>query len=343
MLVLCAGIHGFSIVVNALGGAHEPSRILAACNTFAITCVGLAFYHYYSEVVPDREKVEKYMFRNMNTLLALCLLYWLVGDKGNLPVIGTLSAWDFVDGVDTTRFAGYLEYANLTVFVYLYCWAFSVHYLSARCPRVVSLVLEILYVLPLAAARSRLGVACGAALILVSIVLVKIPPITELYLRHKKKIWAIGIAGVMLVCLVCFRPLWGMVWRVLSYREGSTQTRTAIYGMSLQKMLTQSPIWGCGIKDMIPVWNYPYGSHSTYIGMFYKIGILGGSLYLLATILAVWNILRREETDCFDILISFAFLALFAVAMLEDLDGANWSFVMFMSLLGAFVRPQRKK
>ena len=74
--------------------------------------------------------------------------------------------------------------------------------------------------------------------------------------------------------------------------------------------------------------------------MFYKTGILGGTIYLIATLTAVFGIIRRKENSKFDILISFAFLALFASAVLEDIDGANWNIVVFMSIMAMCVRHQ---
>ena len=341
LLIVCNAIYGFSIAVNALSGQYEFVRILAAYNTFSITCVALGFYHYYSTADLEIEKVERYMFCNMNILFGLCVLYWLIGSKGNLPVLGELSGWDeVVVGVDTTRFVGYLEYPNLIAFMYLYCYAFSVNYLSKKVPKVVSLIIEVLYVLPLAAANSRTGVVCAIAMTAVSLVLTKMDCVTDFYLKNKAKIWKMGIAALAVICLVCYRPIGAVLQRILSYRAGSTATRSIIYGESIRKMLSQSPVWGCGIKVIIPGLDYPYGSHSTYLGMFYKTGILGGTIYLIATLTAVFGIIRRKENSKFDILISFAFLALFASAVLEDIDGANWNIVVFMSIMAMCVRHQ---
>lgn len=344
LLIVCNAVYGFSIVVNVLSGQYELSRILAAGNTFAITCVALGFYHFYSTAELEMERVEQYMSFNMNILFGLCVLYWLIGSKGNLPFIGQLSGWDKVikdvniGGEDTTRFLGYLEYPNLTVFMYLYCYAFSVNYLSKKVPKVVSLIVEVLYALPLAAANSRAGVACAIAMTAVSLVLTKVDRVTDFYLKNKAKSWGLGIAALAVICLVCYKPIGAVLQRILLYRGGSTITRSIIYGESIGKMLSQSPVWGCGIKAIIPELGYPYGSHSTYLGMFYKAGILGGTIYLIATLGAVIGIIRRKENSRFDILMSFTFLALFAFAVLEDIDGANWNIVMFMSLLAACVR-----
>lgn len=342
LLIVCNAVYGFSIALNALGGKYEPVRIVAACNTFAITCIALAFYHYYSHADLEMEKVERYMFYNMNVLFCLCALYWLIGDYGNLPVLGALSGWDEVRGVDTTRFMGYLEYANLTAFMYLYCYAFSVNFLSKRLPKVVSLIVEIMYILPLVAAHSRAGVACAIAMTAISLILTKIDCVTSFYLKNKRRIWAIGVVALLVICAVCYRQIGGVLQRVMSYRGTSTQDRFLIYSGSIQKMLRESPLLGCGIKSIIPEKNYPYGSHSTYIGMFYKTGLLGGSIYLIATLMAVLGIIRRKENSRFDILISFTFLALFALAMLEDIDGSNWNIVMFMSLLALCTRHKNQ-
>lgn len=333
LVMACNAVYAFSIIANAAGGQYELSRILAACNTFAITCVGFGFYHLYTKAEVDMEKIQKYMFVNLNIMLGLLVLYYLIGDKGNLPILGKLSRWDKVRGEYTTRFLGYLEYSNLTVFMYLYCYLFSVGFLNKHLHPLAAIPLEVLYLMPMAAANSRTGVLCGAAMTCVSVVLTKHDGITRFYLKHKAKIWSICLLLAAAAVVLLHEPLLGALESILSYRAGSTRTRSMIYMGSLEKMLTESPIWGCGIKAIIPDSEYPYGSHSTYLGMYYKAGLLGGTIYLAATAMKILELIRRKERSCFDILVTFTFLALFALAVLEDLDGANWSYVMFMSLL----------
>lgn len=339
LLILINIIYGLSILLNLFRAEWELYRVFAACNTFTITCVAYMYYYIYKTREIDTERVEKYMFINMNIMLGLCFLYWTIGDKGNIPFVGALSIWDeVIPGVDTTRFVGYLEYSNLTVFMYLYCYAFSVNFLQKRIGKIAAFFTEILYMLPLVAARTRAGIACAAAMMIISILLVKIDVTANFYKKHKSMVWGLGMILLAVCCSVLHEPLLAAFEKVLSYRAGSTSTRMAIYRLSLEKMLSESPLLGCGIKAMIPGWDYPYGSHSTYIGMFYKTGLVGGTLYLLATLVIVVEIIRRKETTSFDILISFTFLALFAFAVLEDLDGANWNIVIFMSLMAMLLK-----
>lgn len=332
ILLVCNAIHVFSIMVNGITGQYPLARLLAAGNTISIAYLGMGFYLFYSRIKIDLTKVGKYMFVNLNILVALCALYFIIGDRGDIPLLGSLSGWDQVQGEDTTRFIAYLDYPNMIVFMYLYCYAFAVDYLSRRINKFFLLGIEVLYILPMAAARSRTGVVCGLGMLTVSILLTPNDMITAIYLKYKRKIWTYGAICVVLCGIVLWKELMAVLEQFLSYRAGSTATRSIIYGASLEKMLTESPIWGCGIKGIIPEVGLPYGSPSTYLGMFYKTGILGGSLYLVATVIAVFRIIRRQEYTKLDILLSFAFLALFAFAMLEDIDGANWNAVMFMSL-----------
>ena len=43
LLIVVNAVYAFSIVYNAIFGVHELSRILAAVNTFSITCVAYGF------------------------------------------------------------------------------------------------------------------------------------------------------------------------------------------------------------------------------------------------------------------------------------------------------------
>lgn len=152
-----------------------------------------------------------------------------------------------------------------------------------------------------------------------------------------------AIISVIVIGFVFKEQFMGIFSSVLSYRGDSNSTRMMIYTKSINKFLAESPIWGCGIKEVISGTGLPYGSHSTYLGMFYKTGIVGGVLYLLATAIAVVKLIIQKDNTKFKIRITFCFLIIFALMILEDLDGANWNIVIFMSLFAMNFRNKLKE
>ena len=76
-----------------------------------------------------------------------------------------------------------------------------------------------------------------------------------------------------------------MLGQYASAREGSNATRGNIYSASIEKAFAESPLIGMGIKDLSPYDLIPYGSHSTYVGFFYKTGIIG---LIIGTVLVLY-------------------------------------------------------
>ena len=59
-----------------------------------------------------------------------------------------------------------------------------------------------------------------------------------------------------------------------SFRQGSSDLRMLVYQQSIESALKEAPVIGFGIKDR-GEFVIPLGSHSTFIGAFYKCGVLG--------------------------------------------------------------------
>ena len=104
--------------------------------------------------------------------------------------------------------------------------------------------------------------------------------------------------------------------------------RSAIYSLSINRTIDDSLLIGNGIKEIFN--GYPLGSHSTFIGFFYKTGLIGTIVAITAFALLYiefYRILRQEEKVIY--LIS-AFCVLIFM-MTEDLDGANWLLALYFS------------
>lgn len=108
------------------------------------------------------------------------------------------------------------------------------------------------------------------------------------------------------------------------------------------RMWDNSPLLGMGIKDYIEGSIYPYGSHSTYLGYFYKIGILGGFIYLLSFVVILYRLIKLNNNKFSDYLRVISAFCVLLWMILEDIDGANWAICIFYSVLGQIKNIYRR-
>ena len=121
---------------------------------------------------------------------------------------------------------------------------------------------------------------------------------------------------------------------MLLARAGSNLCRLTIYESSIKLTIERSPVIGMGIKDMLSTLPYPYGSHSSYIGYFYKAGILGGIIYLCSFMIYAYKLFKWKKRDIGDYTLFICIMLMLIWMILEDLDGANWGICYAFILMG---------
>ncbi|MEQ9116807.1 O-antigen ligase family protein [Fulvivirga sp.] len=127
-------------------------------------------------------------------------------------------------------------------------------------------------------------------------------------------------------------------------RQGSNDTRMAIYTESLRLTLDTNFILGLGIKPILPgivSFQYPVGSHSTLLGYFIKNGMIGGALVLTLYVSAFYFSLRYFANTFFksvykynhrDFFLVSSFLCLLIISLAEDLDSYE-PIMLFVGIL----------
>jgi O-antigen ligase len=121
-------------------------------------------------------------------------------------------------------------------------------------------------------------------------------PIVRRYL--KVAIVAGSLLLVLGIALVAFSPAarvrLGQAVETALYARGAgpVDERFAVYGPTLQGFL-ERPVLGWGTERDIPESVFPAGSHSYYLGILYKHGMVG----LLAWLGLVWALLRETRMD----------------------------------------------
>lgn len=119
----------------------------------------------------------------------------------------------------------------------------------------------------------------------------------------------------------------------MNMRVASNGMRSYIYTSSITRMLRENPFIGIGIKDMIAQYGYPYGSHSTYIGVFYKTGIAGGLIYILSILYISTKTLKSKSKTNLHFLFKVSIVCALILMCVEDIDGTNWAIFLMYFLL----------
>lgn len=323
-------IHFLSIVWQLMLGNVSilDERFFAAINTVLIWFISVASYGIFANrSTPIKiERISKYMMNNLLILFCIYLIYktshltsFTVG-----PLHYYLSRADYLETGRTTRFVGLME--NVVGVTHLFCLAFPISLLSVK--KIKSIILKAIYCIicyiPVIECHSRIGIIVGGIMTLFGIIFL-------LYDQKTIKRWQI-------VCVICMSLAFLLFYTILSYRDfiseflelansrtGSNSTRMAIYSESIAMTVKESILIGIGVKYMRG--HYPYGSHSTYIGVFYKTGIIGSFFFVSALFALLKKLIQKAKSNRSMILIILMDILYFAILVLTDLDGSNWYIV----------------
>lgn len=324
-------IYGVSIFANVLWGEHETDRILAAANTWLISFVALALYHFYRNAALNLHKIGKFALCNLIILVMLWAVYFVT--KGNQPfaIMGrSLAGADWVNGLYAPRFLGYMDYANLVVFAVLFFYPLALIFLRGKL--LFSLPLTAVLFLVVKATNSRTGLILYLLLFLAYFLFETQKQFFKLYKEGKYALFALAILAVLVVVAAASSYIAKIIESIMEMREGSNSMRSMIYTQSLSIMWKESPVIGIGIKDMLG--DYPLGSHSTYIGVFYKAGILGGLVYMVSILCKTGQTLLGKDRSRHIMTLKICALCALLMMAFEDIDGANWCICIFFALLG---------
>ena len=66
--------------------------------------------------------------------------------------------------------------------------------------------------------------------------------------------------------------------------------------------------------------------------MYYKTGIVGGTIFLLGVICTSIRLWRKKDSSRAVLIFTISFYCLLAISIFEDLDGVNWNITMFLVL-----------
>lgn len=330
---LVLAIYGISIIYNLFISDHDIVRVFAAFNTFMITFTALMLYRVYSSVEIDGKRIGKSCLINLGILALILIIYIISPNKEGLSILGhAISTGDLLYNEATTRFVGLFAYSNLLGLFSLVSFPFIIEWLKDKKRFFFySIGIILLNFLFSYYANSRSGqliiimLLCGFVFTYI---------LTKLQIEQRKVFVIIAIALILIIGILSWQYVYFKLSDMLLARAGSNSSRLTIYESSIKLVLERSPVIGMGIKDMLSTLPYPYGSHSSYIGYFYKAGILGGIIYLCSFMVYAYKLFKWKKRDIGDYTLFICIMLMLIWMILEDLDGANWGICYAFILMG---------
>ncbi len=339
MFILIDFVAIFSQVIT---GKPENSRLFAAFNTAAIWGVAIIFYCYFREKTNSTKGYLHILSKYAAVNFFILFLVWcvsLVISKNTISIDGLtyyLRRNDFLSTGTTTRFCGLMD--TLLCPSHFYIIQMPIIFLDCVINNVKTktfLLVGLIGIIPVIDTHSRAGlVICILLYAMASFYLIK-------NRAHSKKV----VQGIYLLSAIClFAIAIVMIPEIKNFingfingRTGSNNTRLSIYINSIRTTWESSPIIGMGIKYMMG--KYPLGSHSTYIGIFYKTGIIGSVIFVLSFFNLYSKLYRnliklRCGRTIFAMLLCYLPFLIFA-----DLDATDWIIVCFFSICGILLNP----
>jgi O-antigen ligase len=169
--------------------------------------------------------------------------------------------------------------------------------------------------------------------------------------REKKKllIKIIPVILVLVVVLLIIIPPQKIIDAFADFRGGSTLWRAKLYNLTLDQAF-EKPVFGHGYKPRPEDFPVPIGSHSSFLGVFYKTGFLGLIVFCGFWVGVLWRWWKQKRfvhrDDVLGPIWYYSGVALVAglIWMLtEDLDAPPVAAFLFFIVVGVIFALDRLK
>lgn len=338
-----AFVHLFSIVWNIVVGEHSIVRILAAVNTCLIWMVAICYFGIADEADIDYDYVGKLFARNIIILFGVMIGTRILGITEVNLGLETRVAWrrDWITTGKTLRFRGFFEFDTLVGLFVILQLPLAIVYVQKYKSLVKQIIFLILSVVPVVATLSRMGMFLAIVELLVAFWYV----LNRAHISNnqKRNLKVLVILFVILLGGIFSDEIIAGVKALIYLRKGSSSARSNIYLTSISMTVEKSPLIGMGIKEMLG--NYPLGSHCTYIGIFYKTGVIG----VIVWGLGLFNVVKQlfisgyiKSGLYYGKFVFWSSIIFLFYLFTEDLDGANWLIVMFFVCMSLYTKTDRK-
>lgn len=147
--------------------------------------------------------------------------------------------------------------------------------------------------------------------------------------------------SVFLVAGFLFVGSIASLWEAVNAaREGSSALRFLVYQHSITEMLNSHPLIGFGIKAR-DEYAIPIGSHSTFVGVLYKTGVIGFiavSMFVYVVLLRTLVVLRHFRSNGFDRSIATGATTFFVAMSFGDIDAQPLVGFLYFVMLAIVLR-----
>ena len=336
LLIATTAIYLASII-RAMVIDLDMERLVAAFGTLFSWLLGLGYMFYYATCQEvSWLAISKRLAFSMFILAVLLLLYYVAGPS--IPGIfdRAVSSVDYLASGITTRFCAFMEYPTLVAVFILITYGATLYWVNQKCGILGVAATSIISILSVQAAASRAGFF---AVIVLSVagLLYSAYSSNQMVRHYFLPLGVLSVLGIAIILITCGASITNVIFEIINSRSGSTGGRLYIYSESISMTLTDSPIIGMGVKYVSPLSNdAPFGSHSTWIGFFYKTGFVGLMLYM-ALFYQMFRMQLRRATSkrSYEVFLAISLAILYCYFFVEDLDATAWVCVLFFSLFAA--------
>jgi hypothetical protein len=353
-IFIMSAVYSFSILIHSQG---ESGRALAALYNLSFWGMGLCLMTFMANSFALKQirttlRVFYFLSLILGSLALIAVLFWLSGVKSlyfytpfynliyatdatpliqNSLVVRILSM-DWFASFSRPRFNAFSPYPTATgglamVLLSMLLMSFRIEKKRKILPYILLLLGTALALFMSLSRISLIGLAVSVALV---------------FILERKK--AFAWAALFVIFLLLISPILAQILQVfMGLREGSNATRIDIYRYSLDQIDGMDWILGMGLKQREDSFSIPLGSHSTYLSLLFKSGILGLISFLIFQGMLLWRwyqlksqIIDDTERFAFWRGLGCAFFAMAIWMVTEDLDAPQLLVFIYFSLVGIF-------
>jgi hypothetical protein len=329
MIIGFLSIYFISVLVR-IWVTQSVASVPATINTMLMWVFGIVFYLYFTQNPLDYNKICSYCFRNLGVLIAFSLLFLL---KNHIQIIGNISLFgnklfnepSWTNEGFKYRLFAFMEFpTNVATFYFINAGGALAYVFRKFHNALIRVSYAGLIMLPVYLSDTRSGIV-AALFVLMIVVLLSIENVN----LRRMFIILVVIALIPMLLVFAGKLEAGFV-SMLDSRQGSSDTRIRLYVTTLNKVFTESPFIGMGIKYPNPfVYGLPYGSHSTYVGLIYRTGIVGAFVALLAFLRITKESLRISFQGSIHRFLGIVMIGYFVAIIFLDIDASAWVLAMF--------------
>lgn len=329
MLVLFV-VHISAILHNVIFIEGPTDRIVPALNNAFIWPISAIFYSIYKKRENiDIDYIGKCCCFNLLILFleALITIYlYYIKHIPSFYIFGsTLYETTYLQGVPETKFIGLNDFSNMNLFYIMLMMSFAMRFIRQQ-----KMFFQILMLFVSSIEVFLIHSRSGMVLFTISVAFAYMDLIPK---KYDKLLWCLIFVCGSLFVMIAFNEIQELILNKILYgNESSTSFRILLLTTSIDETWNTSPVIGMGLKRYLYE-GYPLGSHSSYVGFFYKTGFVG--LVIGISIFWVTNInwykkIKFNHDIKTILLFLISFVILFAI---EDVDGTNWSSILYFTTL----------